>query len=234
MSNSIVQYGLQQVGTWSSSRINSSETLKIFNNVTLQFGMNKSGRILLHPPVTQCGRCSLGEYRRPFDSCCGICELCLGRNYSDNSTAPSCETCPMSNYTWGNNPTEGSSYCVPIPKTHLKFNNPWSIVLIILAILGLLGVITATVIFAIYWNTPVIKSSGWEQMVILLIGITLSFTMAFIFSSPPVFGVCIVQSFGAWLALSLMFGALLVKIVRVAHIFFNKTTLTHLRFTEFY
>ena len=125
-------------------------------------------------------------------------------------------------------------YCVPIPKTHLKFNNPWSIVLIILAILGLLGVITATVIFAIYWNTPVIKSSGWEQMVILLIGITLSFTMAFIFSSPPVFGVCIVQSFGAWLALSLMFGALLVKIVRVAHIFFNKTTLTHLRFTEFY
>ena len=71
-------------------------------------------------------------------------------------------------------------------------------------------------------------------MVLLLIGITLSFIMAFIFISPPMFGVCIVQSFGAWLALSLMFGALLVKIVRVARIFFNKTTLTHLRFTEFY
>ena len=234
MSNGIVQYGLERVGTWSSSTINRSETLKTFNNVTLQFGMNKSGRILLHPPVTQCGRCSLGEYRRPFDSCCGICELCLGQNYSDDPTAPSCKTCPMSNFTWGNNPTAGSSYCVPIPKTHLKFNNPWSIVTVILAILGLLGVITATVIFVIYWNTPVIKSSGREQMVLLLIGITLSFIMAFIFSSPPVFGVCKVQSFGAWLALSLMFGALLVKIVRVARIFFNKTTLTHLRFTEFY
>ena len=127
LSNGVVQYGFQRVGTWSSSRINSSEPLKIFNNVTFQFGLNKSGRILFHPPVTQCGHCSEGEYRRPFDSCCGICELCLGRNYSDDPTAPSCKTCSMSNYTWGNNPTEGSSYCVQIPETYLKFNNPWSI-----------------------------------------------------------------------------------------------------------
>ena len=140
----------------------------------------------------------------------------------------------MSNYTWGNNPTEGSSYCVPIPETFLRFNHAWSIVLILLAILGLLCVITATVIFAIYWNTPVIKSSGREQMVILLIGITLSFIMAFIFVSPPVLGVCVVRTIGFWLALPLMFGALLVKIVRVARIFFNKSGLTHLKFTEFY
>ena len=140
----------------------------------------------------------------------------------------------MSNFTWGNNPTEGSSYCVPIPETYIPFNHPWSIILMILAILGLLSVVTATVIFATYWNTPVIKSSGREQMVILLIGITLSFIMPFIFISPPVLGVCVVRSIGFWLALSLMFGALLVKIVRVARVFFNKTTLKHLMFTKFY
>ena len=230
------EYEYQQVGMWSNFRMNSSgtESLKVFDNVTLQFGLNESDDIIFQPPITQCGRCSLGEYRRTADSCCGICDPCLGRNYSNDPTATSCKTCPISNFTWGNNPTEGSSYCVPIPETFFMFNNPWSIVLIILAILGLLGVITATVVFAIYWNTPVIKSSGREQMVLLLIGITLSFIMPFIFISPPVVGVCVLQYIGLWLALPLMFGALLVKIVRVARIFFNKTTLTHLRFTEFY
>ena len=232
LSSGVVQYGFQRVGTWSSSRVNRSEPLEFFNNVTLQFGLNKSGSIIFHPPVTQCGRCSQGEYRRLIDSCCGICEPCRGRDYSDDPTAPSCKTCSM--FMWGNNPTEGSSDCVPIPETYLKFNHPWSVIIMVLAVLGLVSVSAATVVFALYWNTPVIKSSGREQMVILLIGITLSFIMPFIFISPPVLGVCIVQSFGAWLALSLMFGALLVKIVRVARIFFNKTTLTHLKFTEFY
>ena len=234
ISNGVAEYGYLRVGTWSNSRINSSEPLEFFNNVTLQFRLDNSTSIVYQPPVTQCGSCVQGEYLRQVDSCCGICEPCLGRNYSDDPTAPSCKTCPMSNFTWGNNPTEGSSGCVPIPETYLRFNHPWSIILMILAILGLLSVVTATVIFAIYWNTPVIKSSGREQMVILLIGISLSFTMAFIFISPPVLGVCVVRSIGFWLALPLMFGALLVKIVRVARIFLNKTTLKHLKFTEFY
>ena len=91
LSNGIVQYGLQRVGTWSISRMNRSEPLKIFDNVTLQFGVNKSGRIVFYPPVTQCGRYLQGEYLRPFDSCRGICELCLGRNHSDDPTAPSCK-----------------------------------------------------------------------------------------------------------------------------------------------
>ena len=234
-SNGVIHYGFKVVGIWSNSRTqddSNSQDLKFIENVTLQFGVNSSGGIIFQPPITLCGRCPLGKYRRLTDSCCDICDPCLGRDYSDDPTATSCKTC--SNFTWGNNPTEGSSYCESIPETYLQFKDAWSIVLLLLAIFGLLGVIITSVLFAIYWNTPVIKSSGREQMVILLIGITLSFIMPFIFISPPVLGVCVVRSVGFWLALSLMFGALLVKIVRVARIFFNKASLTHLRFTEFY
>ena len=238
VTNGVTVYGYLRVGTWSSSRINSSvsEPLELFENVTIQFGVSKSGGIVYQSPVAQCGRCSLGEYRRIVtSSCCGVCDPCLGRDYSDDPTATSCKTCPSSNFTWGNNPTEGSSYCIPLPETYLQFNHPWSIILLLLAIFGLVGVAVVTVIFAIYWNTPVIKSSGREQMVTLLIGITLSFVLPFIYLAPPMHGaVCVLQSIGVWLALSLMFGALLVKIVRVARIFFNKAALTRLRFTEFY
>ena len=233
LSSGVPEYAYQQVGTWSSSRINSSESepLELFDNVTLQFGLNNSEGIVYEPPVAQCGRCSIGEYRRTVaSSCCGVCDPCLGRNYSDDPTASSCKTCSM--FMWGDNPTEGSSYCVPIQETYLKFNHSWSIILMVLAILGLLGVSIITIAFAVHWNTPVIKSSGREQMVLLLIGITLSFIVAFVYMSPPVLGVCIVQCIGMWLALSLMFGALLVKIIRVTRIFFNKTTLTHLKFTQ--
>ena len=238
VTNGVTVYGYLRVGTWSSSRINSSvsEPLELFENVTIQFGVSKSGGIVYQPPVAQCGRCSLGEYRRIVtSSCCGVCDPCLGRDYSDDPSAQSCKTCPSSNFTWGDSPTEGSSHCVPLPEIYLHFNHPWSIILLLLAICGLVGVAIATVVFAIYWNTPVIKSSGREQMVTLLIGITLSFVLPFIYLAPPMHGaVCVLQSIGVWLALSLMFGALLVKIVRVARIFFNKASLTHLRFTEFY
>ena len=229
ISNGVIRYGYKQVGMWSDT---ASEALMFFDNVTLQFGINHSGGIVSEPPITQCGRCSLGEYHRSGHSCCGVCDRCLGRDYSDDPTAPNCKTCSL--LMWGNSPTNGSSYCVPIAETFLTFNHPWSIVLMILAILGLLGVATATVIFAAYWNTPVIKSAGREQMVLLLIGITLSFILPFVYISPPVFGVCIIQGIGAWLALSLMFGSLLIKIVRVARVFFNKTTLVHLRFSKPY
>ena len=229
ISSDVAEYGYLRVGTWSSSRINSSESepLELFDNVTIQFG-----GIVYQPPTTQSGQCSLGEYSRAV-SCCGVCDPCLGRGYSDEPIATSCKTCV--NYTWGNNPTEGSSYCVKIPDTYLKFNHPWSITLILLAILGLVGVTIATVAFAVYWNTPVIKSSSREQMVLLLIGITLGFILPFLYLAPPLHrSVCILQSIGIWLALSVMFGALLIKIVRVARVFFNKTTLTHLKFSECY
>ena len=236
ISNGVIHYSYKQVGIWTNlvtQNGSNSDNLKLWEDVTLQFGVNSPGSIIYQPPTTQCGRCSLGEYHRLTDSCCGICDPCLGQDYSDDPTAPSCKTCPM--FMWGNNHTEGSSYCVPLDEIYLRFNHAWSIILMLLAILGLVGVAIATVIFAIYWNTPVIKSSGREQMVILLIGITVSFILPFIYLAPPLRGaVCVIQSIGVWLALSLMFGALLVKIVRVARIFFNKTALTHLKFTEFY
>ena len=236
ISNGVIHYGYKQVGIWTNlltQNGSNSDNLKLWEDVTLQFGVTSSGGIVVQPPTTQCGRCSLGEYHRLTDSCCGICDPCLGQDYSDDPSASSCKTCSV--FMWGDNPTEGSSYCVPLRKIYLRFNHAWSIILILLAMLGLVGVAIATVIFAIYWNTPVIKSSGREQMVILLIGITLSFILPFIYLAPPLHGaVCILQSIGVWLALSLMLGALLVKIVRVARIFFNKTALTHLRFTEFY
>ena len=126
----------------------------------------------------------------------------------------------------------GSDFCVPISESFIHYSDPFSIVVIILAILELIAVLATTVIYFIFWKTPVVKSSGREQMITLLIGIGLIFMLAFVYVSPPEPGVCAVQRVGFWICYSIIFGALLVKTVRVTRIFYQPKILTRVRFTE--
>jgi len=74
ISDGVIEYGYQRVGTWSSSSPNSVPALNLWENVTLQFGLNSSNGIVYQPPITPCRRCAEGEVYRPVvSSCCGIC-----------------------------------------------------------------------------------------------------------------------------------------------------------------
>ena len=227
------EYSFQRIGSWDSSVVNDTnlEALDLSTEIAWQFGINNTGGIVYNAPESQCGRCNVGQRRRLVpSSCCGICDSCLGQNFSNDSYATQCLVCPAE--MWGNNPLVGSDSCVKVSEAFLEFSDAWSIVIMIVASLGLTLVVVTCVILVMYWNTPVVKSSGREQMVLLLIGISLSFVMAFIFVSPPVVAICAIQRIGLWFCFSLMFGALMVKIIRVARIFLRKTSLSRPRFTE--
>ena len=228
------EFFFERVGTWFSPITDESNVSALLLDAgkTLQFGIeDRTGRILYEPIESHCGRCSPGHYRilAPSD-CCGVCSPCRGQNYSDDPKAPSCKTCPSD--TWGNNPLQANEYCTPIPETFLQYSNPWSIAILIVAILGILAVIGTSIVFYIFWNTPVIKSSGREQMMILLVGIGMSFALAFVYVAPPFVPLCALQRIFLWLCISLMFGALMIKIVRVARFFLRKLTIVRPRFTE--
>ena len=229
-----IEYFFEQVGTWDSSVVNDSnlEALNLATPRQLQFGINaRSGQIIRNPVISQCTQCIPGQYRRIGQSdCCGFCDPCTEDTYSNSTTATECLPCP--NDTWGNNPAKGSTECVPIPVSFLDYGHPYSIVIVIVAILGLTLVLATVIIFAIFWKTPVVKSSGREQMILLLIGIACSFALAFVFVAPPHPAVCAIQRIGLWFSFSLIFGSLMVKIIRVARIFLRKTNLSRPRFIE--
>jgi len=132
------QYGFQQVGIWDSSLSNESElaALQLNTSLTFQFGLESSGSVLYSPNASQCSFCTSGQYRRPVvSSCCGICNPCLGQNYSDDPRAPNCKNCSeLGDYLWGNNPTKGSNSCTRIPETYLSISHPLSIVVSIISI----------------------------------------------------------------------------------------------------
>ena len=234
--NNRLEFFFQRVGTWDSSIINDSnvDPLKMIDDVPVQFGVDSETLEIANvPPDSQCGRCEPGQYRRLVQSsCCGICDPCLGQNFSDNPVATDCIVCP--DEMWGNDPLVGSRRCVPVNEEFLDFTDAWSIIIIILALFGLINVIATTVIYGIFWKTPIVKSSGREQMLLLLVGIGLSFAVSIIYVSPPVIGICAIQRIGLWFCFSLMFGALLIKIVRVARIFLSKASLKKPRFMEPY
>ena len=225
----------RSVGIWNSSVTNKPnlKALKLSSMNPFQFGLGNVGDgVLTSPPISQCGKCSRGQYRRQVLSCCGFCDPCLGELFSNDPQASNCSKCE--NESWGNNPMNGSDGCVHLKVSFLSFSHPYSIIIIIIALSGLILVTSTLVVFVKYWNTPVVKSSGREQMILLLMGIALSFISAFFYVSTPLDAICGIQKWLLWTSFSLMFGALLVKIIRVARIFLQKLDIKRPRFTEPY
>ena len=223
-SNDCPSFSLVNIGTWDSSVYN---RLVFHPNTTSQFGI-ASSQLGEYVPVlrlkSQCKVCSPGQIKRMVvSSCCGTCDPCLGQNYANASlTNTSCQTCP--NNMWGNNPLTGSTGCVDISHTYLKPTDAWGIVLMVLCAVGLMAVAFVTCVFAWFWNTPIVKSSGREQMILLLIGLALCFliTVAFLLKPSPV--ICEFQRIGLWFCFSLVLSALLVKLIRISRIAFHKST----------
>ena len=168
------------------------------------------------------------------NSCCGRCQPCLGSTISNSSDiylpATECSQCGE-NY-WGNNPLNGSTYCLQLEDSYLKASDVWGAIIIVLSIIGLLLVSGIAIVVGIFWKNPVIKSSGREQMVLLLIGLACSYILPLLYVLKPSFGICLVQRLGLWFCFSLIFGALLVKFVRIARIFLRKNITGRPRFIE--
>ena len=150
---------------------------------------------------------------------CFECIPCVGPTYSINNTAKNCSLCNDNH--WGNNPLTGSTHCIPVKIQHLDFSSGWSIVSMCIATIALIILAAIIVIFIINWQTPVVKSSGREQMIMLLVGSGICCVLTYVVVAPPSTTVCVFQRIDVWFWFSLAFGALLVKIIRVARIFYS-------------
>ena len=220
LNEQVQRYEFQNVGYWDENRLINNR-LRFDSNITTQYE--------LYRYVSQCQSCSPGHYKRPVtSSCCGTCDPCLGSSYTNTNSSTSCMTCPAN--MWGNNPLSGSTHCIDINESYLKPSDPWGIVLILLAVIGLLAVVFVTSVFIWFWNTPIVKSSGREQMILVLIGLTLCFVITVFFLLKPSPVSCGFQRVGLWFAYSLILCSLLIKLVRITRIFMQKTVSSRPKF----
>ena len=207
-------YRLVQIAHWDST---ATDHLHFYSNETPQFGFNQMDNVQFKFE-SQCKECDRGFIKRlVVSSCCGTCDRCLGPNYTNSTSSTECQMCPE--HMWGNCPVNGSTDCVDIEESYLKPSDPWAIILMIIAIVGLLATAFVGAVFIWFWNTPIVKSSGREQMILLLTGITLCFLITIVFLIKPSPAVCGLQRIGSWFCISLIFCPLLVKLVRIVRIF---------------
>ena len=200
------------------------------NTSNVQFGpFLDRGRL-----QSQCRVCDPGSVFMPVQgSCCGICQPCRGNTSTNSSNGTSASTCSAcGQQQWGNNPLNGSTSCEPLDESFISYSDVWGAIIIVLSIWGLLLVILVCIGMGIFWNTPVVKSSGREQMVVLLIGLICCFLLPYFYIIKPSLGICIVRRLGVSFCFSLVFGALLVKLIRIARIFLQRQKAGRPRFIE--
>ena len=208
------------VAQWGELDSRGIKNIRFYENVSFQFGIDSSGQPLL-TYESQCQQCEIGHVKRNVQSsCCGTCSPCLGRNYTNTTTSSECSTCPDD--MWGNKPLVGSDSCQDIEESYLDPSDVWAIFLIVLAFIGIVAVVLVCIAMGVFWNTPIIKSSGREQMLLLLVGIALCFVLTLVFLFKPSAIVCSLQRMGTWFCFSLILSALFVKLVRITRIFLRK------------
>ena len=221
------KYQFKSIGIWDEN-LPVGERLRLAGNITAQFGVNSTGGIL-YELESQCHICQPGFIKRTIvSSCCGTCDPCLGLNFTNTTSATQCRTC--SETMWGNQPLTGSSGCVTVEESYLRPSDAWSIVLIIVAVFGLFAVAFVTAVFAYFWNTPIVKSSGRDMMVIILIGILLCFLITPVYLIKPSPAICALQTIGLWFCITIVLSPLLVKLIRITRIFLIQDISTRPKF----
>ncbi|NXP76250.1 GRM5 protein, partial [Ramphastos sulfuratus] len=144
-------------------------------------------------------------------SCCWTCTPCKENEYVFDEYT--CKACQLGSW-----PNEELTGCDLIPVQYLRWGDPEPIAAVVFACLGLLATLFVTVIFIMYRDTPVVKSSSRELCYIILAGICLGYLCTFCLIAKPQQIYCYLQRIGIGLSPAMSYSALVTKTNRIARI----------------
>uniref|UniRef100_A0A8D2GHK9 Glutamate metabotropic receptor 1 n=1 Tax=Theropithecus gelada TaxID=9565 RepID=A0A8D2GHK9_THEGE len=195
------RYDYVHVGTWHEGVLNIDD---------YKIQMNKSGmvRSVCSEP---CLKGQIKVIRKGEVSCCWICTACKENEYVQDEFT--CKACDLG--WWPNADLTG---CEPIPVRYLEWSNIESIIAIAFSCLGILVTLFVTLIFVLYRDTPVVKSSSRELCYIILAGIFLGYVCPFTLIAKPTTTSCYLQRLLVGLSSAMCYSALVTKTNRIARI----------------
>ncbi|NXH20268.1 GRM5 protein, partial [Bucco capensis] len=158
-----------------------------------------------------CEKGQIKVIRKGEVSCCWTCTPCKENEYVFDEYT--CKACQLG--SWPNDELTG---CDLIPVQYLRWGDPEPIAAVVFACLGLLATLFVTVIFIMYRDTPVVKSSSRELCYIILAGICLGYLCTFCLIAKPQQIYCYLQRIGIGLSPAMSYSALVTKTNRIARI----------------
>ncbi|XP_060032655.1 metabotropic glutamate receptor 5 isoform X2 [Erinaceus europaeus] len=158
-----------------------------------------------------CEKGQIKVIRKGEVSCCWTCTPCKENEYVFDEYT--CKACQLGSW-----PTDDLTGCDLIPVQYLRWGDPEPIAAVVFACLGLLATLFVTVVFIVYRDTPVVKSSSRELCYIILAGICLGYLCTFCLIAKPQQIYCYLQRIGIGLSPAMSYSALVTKTNRIARI----------------
>ena len=203
----------RRVGSWEAhNNVATDGKLAVTDNLIYWPNGNKVQVSICSEPCTK----SKGEIQIPdtndrLQFCCWTCSKCAFNQRIVNNTCVSCPELQI--------PNTARDSCVILPEETVRFFDSVGIVILCLSILGCLGATVTVFLFVYFYSSSIVKAAGRELSFIMLIGIYLCFSAAFVFLSKPTVASCGVQRFIAGLSFSVIYAPLFLKTNRIFRIF---------------
>ncbi|KAJ8009634.1 hypothetical protein DPEC_G00090950 [Dallia pectoralis] len=194
-------YDYQQVGSWHEGILNIDDWKLWMNNSDMV-------RSVCSDP---CSKGQIKVIRKGEVSCCWICTTC-----KDNEIVRDEFTCQACDLGWW--PNEDLEGCESLPLMYLDWSDVESIVAVCLSCVGILVTLWVTLVFVLYRDTPVVKSSSRELCYIILFGVLLGYICPFTLIAHPTVTSCYLQRLLVGLSAAMCYSALVTKTNRIARI----------------
>ncbi|XP_076648776.1 metabotropic Glutamate Receptor [Halictus rubicundus] len=165
-------------------------------------------------PISACSLpCEPGMIKKQQgDTCCWVCDQCEEYEYVfDEYTCVDCGP--------GRWPHDDKKGCYRLPINHIRWNSAFAIVPAVISCLGITMTLAVACLLFRHRDTPLVKASGRELTIILLVGVLVCYVNTFLLLLTPTTVTCILQRFGVGVSFSAVYGALLTKTNRIARIF---------------
>ncbi|XP_014668425.1 PREDICTED: extracellular calcium-sensing receptor-like [Priapulus caudatus] len=175
-------------------------------------------------PFSACSRECQPGYRMVYGQkkCCWDCVRCPIGSITSEAGQAECTKCSELHSIEFTSTTDGSS-CVQLHYVYLRSSDPEAVLGMCVAVVGVLLSVMVLIVFGIYRDTPVVKSSNRELSFLLLAILTASFILPFMYIGESTDFSCTVQPVFFGIVYTICNSILLAKTYHYIRIFNLKT-----------
>lgn len=203
-------YKLAPVGHWACQRNKTACEGRLVANNT--------GLIDSNFFKSNCGLpCAKGEYKsvkEKFPDCCWECLRCSGNTYTNSSSQMSCSECQDDHW-----PNSNHTSCAKILPEFLHMNTASGILIVVWDSLGISLCVLVGVVFVRYSSSHIVRASSSQLSLLLLLGITMDFSLLISLLTEPTRKQCTTIFFLSHVTSCLLTGTLFLKTNRIHRIF---------------
>ncbi|XP_029975173.1 taste receptor type 1 member 2-like [Salarias fasciatus] len=169
-------------------------------------------------PTSVCTQeCPVGYKKKQegIHTCCFSCEICQNGTFINVTEDPyTCVSCTDAEWS-----AEGSTSCSLQVVEFVPFTDTGAVVIMVAALV-LVGLnLAVSVLFAINYNTPVVRSAGGPMCFLILICLTLSSLSVYFYFGQPTAASCILRFFPFLLFYTVCLACFVVRSFQIVFIF---------------